>query len=893
MTTRAPSPDAAPVVPRGRLFRKYVVSFVAVIAIALTAISAIETWFSYAEQKRLLIGIQREQANSAAAKIAQFAGEIERQIGWLAQLPRGAITRDDLRIDAIRLLRLVPAIAEVAQLDHAGREQLRVSRHAVDVIGSQADLSGTASFRGAKADGTHYGLVYFFRETEPYMTMAVAGPGRDPGVTVAEVNLRFIWDLVSEIKVGKSGRAYVVDRQGRLVAHPDLTPVLRRSDVAHLAQVRDALAGDETQAGQVAADLTDQSVLSVHAGVPSLGWLVFVELPLSEAYAPIYASVMRSVILLLGLLLCAILAALVLSRRMTIPILALTRGAERIGSGDLEQRLAIKTGDELEALGEQFNRMAVQLRDSYATLEGKVIERTAELAQARDQAWAEHAEAERAREAAEQANETKSRFLAVVSHELRTPLNGLMGVVQLLDDGRLNAVQRHHLKTAAASGETLLALIDAILEYARLDAGTETLEQRSFALGALIEAAVDLMRPQAEAKGLTLDVDVDASAATSVLGDPVRLNRILLNLLGNAIKFTAHGHIHLQATLDASMLRVAIEDTGIGIAPEMHEHIFEDFVQADDSIVRRFGGTGLGLAVSRRLARLMGGDLTVESTVGAGSTFHLTVPAPTVAHTTPAVAPPVATTPLAVLLVDDDPVNREVGAALLQRLGHRATVAPDAATAIALAREGRFDAVLMDLHMPDMDGVAAADEIRKLPLARMPQIIALTADVSERSRARIAQAGIATIVGKPVLLDALRVALAGRADRKVETKIASDTLLDERFLTSQRTLLGPARLRSLQRLFDDTSATLLAGMTASARADDRAAVARAAHQLGSAASALALAQLFARCTVLERSIVAMEPHALVAAITELEMLRIESLAALDKRLLPEASAAIV
>ena len=347
-----------PAAPRGRLFRKYAVSFVAVLAVALVTISAIETWFSYSEQKRLLIGIQREQAASAAAKIAQFAGEIERQIGWLAQLPQGAIPRDDLRIDAIRLLRLVPAIAEVAQLDPAGREQLRVSRHTVDVIGSQADLSRTASFRGAKADGVYYGLVYFFRETEPYMTMAIAGPGRDPAVTVAEVNLRFIWDLVSGIKVGASGRAYLVDRQGRLVAHPDLTPVLRRSDVAHLAQVRDALSGEANQAGQVAVDLNGKSVLSVHATVPSLGWLVFVELPVDEAYASIYASALRSLILLLGLLVCAILAALFLSRRMTIPILALTRGAARIGSGDLEQRLEIRTGDELEALGEEFNRMA-------------------------------------------------------------------------------------------------------------------------------------------------------------------------------------------------------------------------------------------------------------------------------------------------------------------------------------------------------------------------------------------------------------------------------------------------------------------------------------------------------------------------------------------------------
>ena len=786
MTASPAVPDAAqPVAPRGRLFRKYLVSFVTVISVALIAISAIDGWFSYSEQKRLLIAVQREQANSAATKIAQFAGEIERQIGWLAQLPQGVITRDDLRIDAIRLLRLVPAIAEVAQLgSHAGAAAIRV---------------------------------------------------------------------------------------------------------AHLAQVRDALAG-AAPAGQIAADLNGQSVLSVHATVPSLGWLVFVELPIDEAYAPIYASALRSVVLLFVLLACAILAALLLSRRMTIPILALTQGAARIGSGDLEQRLAIRTGDELEALGEQFNRMAAQLRESYATLEGKVVERTAELAQARDQAMAEHAEAERAREAAELANETKSRFLGVVSHELRTPLNGLMGVLQLLDDGRLNAGQRRHLETAVTSGETLLALIDAILEHARLDAGTETLERRDLRLGPLIEAAIDLMRPQADAKGLRLDAALDASLAASVTGDPVRLNRILLNLLGNAIKFTAHGDVRLQAALLEGSFRLSVSDTGIGIAPDMQERIFEDFVQADDSVVRRFGGTGLGLAISRRLARLMGGDLTVESALGVGSTFHLALPLVPAAETSAAIAPQLPSESLAVLLVDDDPVNRDIGAALLQRLGHRPTVAADGSSAIAIARDGAFDAVLMDLHMPDMDGVAAAQAIRRLPVCRMPQIVALTADMSERSRERIARAGITKVVSKPVLLDALRAALCGDGAPAASPAVADD-LIDDPFLANQLGLLGITRLRSLQRLFDETSAALVQTITACARAGDRPSLARAAHQLGSAASALGLARLFAHCTAVERNIATMAPDALEQAVAELAALRRDSLAPLDERLRAECATA--
>ena len=436
-----------------------------------------------------------------------------------------------------------------------------------------------------------------------------------------------------------------------------------------------------------------------------------------------------------------------------------------------------------------------------------------------------------------------------MSHELRTPLNGLMGVLQLLDDGRLNAGQRHHLRTAATSGETLLALIDAILEYARLDAGSEALERRNFRLGSLIEATIDLMRPQADAKGLRLDAALDASLAASVTGDPVRLNRILLNLLGNAIKFTARGDVRVQAALVEGSLRLSVSDTGIGIAPEMQERIFEDFVQADDSIVRRFGGTGLGLAISRRLARLMGGDLTVESAAGAGSTFRLALPLAPAAETPVAIEPQGRPIPgRAAGRRRSGQSGYRRGAAAAAR--PRPTVAADGASAIALARDGAFDAVLMDLHMPDMDGVAAAEAIRKLPLARMPQIIALTADMSERSRERIARAGIRTIVSKPVLLGALRAALRddeekSPADLSPET---TDDLIDAAFLANQQSLLGVTRLRSLQRLFDKTSADLVRTMAAAAQNGDHRSLARAAHQLGSAASALALARLFAHCT---------------------------------------------
>src|SRR5215831_7886487 len=366
----------------GQLFVKYVGLFVAVVSIALLSSGAFEIWFSYNEYKDSLVRIQREQAEAAAGKIAQFIKEIESQVGWTTQLPWSAGTLEQRRFDGLRLLRQVPAITELAQLDSTGHEQLRVSRLAMDVIGSQADYSKDPKFTEAVAKKIYYGSVYFRRESEPYMTLSLAGTRRDAGVSIAEVNLKFIWDVVSQIKVGERGRAYVVDAQGRLIAHPDISLVLRNSDLSKLEQVKTARAGT-TAAEQVteANDFQGRKVLTAYAPIAPLGWLIFVDLPVSEAYAPLYQSLERTAMLLAGGLVLALLAGLFLARRMVVPIRTLRQGAARLGGGDLSQRISIKTGDELESLAEQFNDMAGRLADSYSDLEKKVEIRTRELEQ--------------------------------------------------------------------------------------------------------------------------------------------------------------------------------------------------------------------------------------------------------------------------------------------------------------------------------------------------------------------------------------------------------------------------------------------------------------------------------------------------------------------------------
>jgi len=391
-STDAPQPAAAeaPVTKtRRRLFTKYVALFVAVVCVALVSNGIFDVFFYYQEHKASLIRIQREQAEAAAAKIGQFIKEIESQLGWTTQLPWSAGSIEQRRFDALRLLRQVPAITELAQLDATGKERLRVSRLAMDVVASGADLSNDPKFAEAVARKVYYGPVYFRRESEPYMTLAIAGTRRDAGVSVAEVNLKLIWDVVSQIKVGERGHAYVVDAQGRLIAHPDISLVLRNTDMSKLAQVRAARAGvasggadtsdNPSETVQEAENIEGRKVLTAYARVAPLGWLMFVELPAEEAYAPLYAALKRLAFVLLGALGFAVLAGMFLAGRMVGPIQALRLGAARLGSGDLSQRIAVKTGDELEALADQFNAMAGQLQESYAGLEKKVEERTHEL----------------------------------------------------------------------------------------------------------------------------------------------------------------------------------------------------------------------------------------------------------------------------------------------------------------------------------------------------------------------------------------------------------------------------------------------------------------------------------------------------------------------------------
>ncbi len=726
---------------QGSLFHKYFAYFVLLVSFTLLASEATGLYFSYRETRSALFTLQREKALGAAVRIGQFAKDIERQIGWTTlPYPKGDHSLDQRYLELLKLIRQVPAITHASWLDASGHEQLRVSRLTMDRIGSDIDRSGDPAFHQPKPERPYFGPVYFVKETEPYMTVAVATDTYDGGVTVVEVNLKFVWDLISRIGIGKTGYAYVVDRRGQLLSHPDISTVLQKSDFSSLPQVRSALAditrpSAGSQNHSTGRDPLGNPVLAAHAPIAGLDWMVLVEQPLTEAYAPLYSALGRTGLLLLIAFPLAVLASLGLARHIAMPVRALQQGAARIGAGAFEHRMEVKTGDELQALAEELNRMAARLCRSYKGLERKVAARTREL---------------------ELANQARSRFLRAASHDLRQPMHALGLFVAQLRERVREPEARQIADQAGVAVSALQELLDAILDISRLDSGVISPEVTDFGINQLLERLSTAFAPSAIEKGLRFRV---VPSRLFVRSDLVLLERILLNLVANAVRYTQRGGIAIGCRRHGNRVRILVCDTGIGIPAEQQQSIFQEFYRVAYS--ERDHGLGLGLAISARLARLLGCGIEVTSRPGKGSVFAVEVPrgqrAQTPALTAPAVGASNSLRGALVLIVDDDALVRDAMRSLLMQWGCEVVDAADGEEAVvALERLDRLpDALICDYRLPgEENGIQIIRRLCAVAGTAIPAAL-ISGDAAPESLREIKTSGF-PLLAKPVAPAKLR-----------------------------------------------------------------------------------------------------------------------------------------
>lgn len=562
----------------------------------------------------------------------------------------------------------------------------------------------------------------------------------------------------------------------------------------------------------------------------------------------------------LTIFLVVLVVMLIFQRLVTRHLESMARYAHSLGSGlrDVPLQLHRRPGprsDELDAVAEALNdlRLAInqdidhrerahqQLLFSREQLRRRVDKRTRSL--------------RLAKEAAEAASQARSQFLAGISHEIRTPISGILGMTQLLAYCPQSEQARAYLAALRQSGEGLLAILDGVLDYAKLEEGGYVPEEQTFCLRQLVEEQSLLASAQAQGKPLRVSCRIEPGLPAYFHGAAGCLRQVLSNLLSNAVKFTERGSVEVwvAGAKFGQRLRFEVRDSGMGIGNEQQQRIFERFTQADESITRRFGGTGLGLAICRKMVAAMGGQISVQSAAGEGSRFWFEValrPVEAPVHQPDGRSAPLVVGSLSLLLVEDTPINQQVIRGLLEHAGHLVQLAQDGEQALAVCRQQAFDAILMDMHLPGMSGIEVTQVIRRRRdgFNAATPVIALTASVGVEDIKAYQVAGIDAVQAKPLQLEALQQVLAGLTQDRPQGSpgevlaMPSQALagVDQQLLSMHRQVFGQARLDKLFEQFQEQAGRLLAQLEEALQADDLYEVGELAHKLTGSCQTLGL-----------------------------------------------------